>query len=264
MAVRAIALLPALTGSWKEIGGGLQLSTSQAFHLNRAGLERADLQQRRAGPRGAHRQHVAAGAGAHRAGRSAGEGDGGLQLEPRRHRAQSERRARAGCAATICSPWCWSSSRPTPPITPTSCCPPPLSWNTPTSTSPTATITCNWRGRRCPPPGEARSNVEIFRLLAARMGFDDACFGDSEDDMIRTLLDSPHPFVQRHHAGGAGPRALRAAADVRRRGRSCLSPRAASARPTASAISTPRRWTTRRRWNRATATPALRRNIRWS
>ena len=44
-AVRTIALLPALTGSWKEVGGGLQLSTSQAFQLNRAGLERADLQQ---------------------------------------------------------------------------------------------------------------------------------------------------------------------------------------------------------------------------
>ena len=28
------------------------------------------------------------------------------------------------------------------------------------------------------------------------MGFDDACFGESEDDMIRTLLDSPHPFVR--------------------------------------------------------------------
>ena len=58
-AVRTIALLPALTGSWKEVGGGLQLSTSQAFQFNRAGLERADLQQLRARPRGAHRQHVA-------------------------------------------------------------------------------------------------------------------------------------------------------------------------------------------------------------
>ena len=28
------------------------------------------------------------------------------------------------------------------------------------------------------------------------MGFDDACFRDSEDDMIRTLLDSPHKFVR--------------------------------------------------------------------
>jgi anaerobic selenocysteine-containing dehydrogenase len=46
-----------------------------------------------------------------------------------------------------------------------------------------------------PAPGEARSNVEVFRALATRLGFDDPCFGDSDDDMIRTLLDSPHPFV---------------------------------------------------------------------
>jgi anaerobic selenocysteine-containing dehydrogenase len=47
-----------------------------------------------------------------------------------------------------------------------------------------------------PPPGEARSNVEIFRLLAGRMGFGEPCFSDSEDEMIRTLLDSEHPFVR--------------------------------------------------------------------
>src|SRR5262249_20524211 len=27
-------------------------------------------------------------------------------------------------------------------------------------------------------------------------GFDDGCFEDSEDQMIRTLLDTPHPFVR--------------------------------------------------------------------
>jgi anaerobic selenocysteine-containing dehydrogenase len=47
-----------------------------------------------------------------------------------------------------------------------------------------------------PAPGEARSNVETFRALAGRMGFDEPCFRDSDDQMIRTLLDSPHPFVQ--------------------------------------------------------------------
>ena len=45
-AVRAIAALPALTGSWREVGGGLQLSTSQAFHLNRNALEMPELQMR--------------------------------------------------------------------------------------------------------------------------------------------------------------------------------------------------------------------------
>ena len=44
MAVRAISLLPALTGSWKELGGGAVLSTSGAFQLNRTALERPDLQ----------------------------------------------------------------------------------------------------------------------------------------------------------------------------------------------------------------------------
>jgi anaerobic selenocysteine-containing dehydrogenase len=47
-----------------------------------------------------------------------------------------------------------------------------------------------------PAPGETKSNVEIFRLLAERMGFTDGCLRASEDDMIRTLLDSEHPFVK--------------------------------------------------------------------
>jgi anaerobic selenocysteine-containing dehydrogenase len=45
-------------------------------------------------------------------------------------------------------------------------------------------------------PGEAISNNEFFRRLAARMGFDDLCFRESDDDMIRGLLASGHPFVE--------------------------------------------------------------------
>ena len=43
MATRAITMLPCITGSWKEVGGGLQLSTSGAYGLNRDALERRDL-----------------------------------------------------------------------------------------------------------------------------------------------------------------------------------------------------------------------------
>jgi len=46
MASRTIAMLPCITGSWKEVGGGFQLSTSAAFGLNNAALERPDLMQR--------------------------------------------------------------------------------------------------------------------------------------------------------------------------------------------------------------------------
>jgi len=45
-------------------------------------------------------------------------------------------------------------------------------------------------------PGEVRSNVEIFRALALAMGLNDACFHDSEDDMIRATLNSGHKFLE--------------------------------------------------------------------
>jgi len=42
-AARAVAMLPALTGAWKQRGGGLQLSTSGAFPWDKHTLERPDL-----------------------------------------------------------------------------------------------------------------------------------------------------------------------------------------------------------------------------
>lgn len=42
-AVRAIAMLPALTGSWRERGGGAQLSLSGSFQWNKQAVERPDL-----------------------------------------------------------------------------------------------------------------------------------------------------------------------------------------------------------------------------
>ncbi|HKD81440.1 MAG TPA: molybdopterin oxidoreductase family protein [Candidatus Angelobacter sp.] len=42
-AMRAVAMLPCITGAWAEVGGGLQLSTSGAFYMNVHGLERPDL-----------------------------------------------------------------------------------------------------------------------------------------------------------------------------------------------------------------------------
>lgn len=42
-AVRAISLLPAVTGAWNDAGGGCQLSSSGTFDHNKAALERSDL-----------------------------------------------------------------------------------------------------------------------------------------------------------------------------------------------------------------------------
>ena len=43
MAVRTIACLPALVGAWRDVGGGALLSTSGAFPVDTAALERPDL-----------------------------------------------------------------------------------------------------------------------------------------------------------------------------------------------------------------------------
>lgn len=42
-AVRAISLLPAITGAWNDAGGGCQLSSSGTFAMNTAALARTDL-----------------------------------------------------------------------------------------------------------------------------------------------------------------------------------------------------------------------------
>jgi anaerobic selenocysteine-containing dehydrogenase len=43
------------------------------------------------------------------------------------------------------------------------------------------------------PLGEAKPNSEIFRLLAARMGFDDPCFEESDDAIAAQAFDASHP-----------------------------------------------------------------------
>ena len=53
------------------------------------------------------------------------------------------------------------------------------------------------------PVGQARPNTRIFRELAARMGFDDACFSDDDEALARIAL---HPAA----AGGVDYAALRA------------------------------------------------------
>ncbi|MBM7692827.1 anaerobic selenocysteine-containing dehydrogenase [Peribacillus deserti] len=46
------------------------------------------------------------------------------------------------------------------------------------------------------PWGESKSNVEVFRMLAQGMDFNDSCFQDTEEEMIRQALDHPeNPYL---------------------------------------------------------------------
>jgi anaerobic selenocysteine-containing dehydrogenase len=46
------------------------------------------------------------------------------------------------------------------------------------------------------PLGEAKPNTEVFRLLAARMGFEDACLRESDEEIARNAFIVDHPRAQ--------------------------------------------------------------------
>ncbi len=56
------------------------------------------------------------------------------------------------------------------------------------------------------PLGECRSNVELFRALAQRMGFDEDCFRESVDEMIDVALNSKNPWLRGHRPRAFGNR----------------------------------------------------------
>ncbi|TRZ46347.1 molybdopterin-containing oxidoreductase family protein [Robertkochia solimangrovi] len=46
------------------------------------------------------------------------------------------------------------------------------------------------------PIGEAKPNSEFFRLLAKEMGFTDPCFEESDLDLVKSVVDSDHPYLE--------------------------------------------------------------------
>jgi anaerobic selenocysteine-containing dehydrogenase len=195
MAARTVGLLPALTGAWRDVGGGVQLSTSVAFYLNRAGLERPDLQMRSPLGREARILNMA------ELGRVLNEVDDPpvkalvvYNSNPAAI-APDQRAVRRGLRRTdlltvVLEQFQTDTADFADFVLPV-----------PTFLEYTDLYLAYGHyylqlGRKAlDPPGEALPNTEIFRRLAARMGFDEPCLRDCDDSMIRTALDSRHPFI---------------------------------------------------------------------
>src|SRR5260370_31161953 len=195
-AVRAISALPALVGSWREVGGGLQLSTSGAFQINRPGLEMPELQMRSPLGREARVVNMS----------ELGKALTTLNDPPVKaminynsnpaaiapHQNLVLQGLRREDLFTVVLEQFQNDTADHADIL------------LPVTTFLEHTDVYLAYGHyylqlarpALPAPGETKANVEIFRLLAQRMGFDDACFRESEDDMIRTLLASDHPFIK--------------------------------------------------------------------
>ncbi len=197
MAARTIALLPALIGSWREVGGGFQLSTSHAFNLalNRAGLERADLQWRALGREARLVNMTELGAAlttldAPPVKALVVYNSNPAAIAPNQN-VVLRGMAREDLFTVVLEQFQNDTADYADILLPST-----------TFLEHTDLYLAygHYYLQLARPalaaPGEAKSNVEVFRLLAGRMGFDDPCFADTEDDMVRTLLDSPHPFLK--------------------------------------------------------------------
>jgi anaerobic selenocysteine-containing dehydrogenase len=190
MSVRTIGLLPALTGAWKYPGGGVQLSTSAAFQLNRTALERPDLQQREA--RILNMSEL---------GRILTQIDdppvkalvvynsNPAAIAPDQHSVR--RGLRRDDLFTVVLEHFQTDTADFADIV--------LPATTFLEHTDLYLAYGHYHLQLARPaleaPGEALPNTEIFRRLASFMRFDEPCFQDTDDDMIRTLLDTRHPFI---------------------------------------------------------------------
>ncbi|MEN6601746.1 MAG: molybdopterin-dependent oxidoreductase [Bryobacteraceae bacterium] len=195
MAVRTISLLPALTGSWKDVGGGSLLSTTGAFQFDTGTLERPDLQL--ASPLGREARSV----NMIELGRALTSLEGppiqALMVYNSNPAAVAPLQnlvlqglAREDLFTVVHEQFQTGTADYADILLPATT----FLENTDLYLS-YGHYYVQLARPAVPAPGEAKSNVEVFRLLARRGGFAESCFDDSEDDMIRQLLASGHPFL---------------------------------------------------------------------
>ncbi len=195
-AVRAIAALPALTGSFREVGGGLQLSTAHAFWLDKNALEMPELQEKSNLGQQARLVNMA------HLGQALTELDGPpvkamvvynsnpAAIAPNQNRVLQGLR-REDLFTVVLEHFQTDTADYADILLPAT-----------TFLEHTDLYLAyghyhvQLAKAVVEAPGEARSNVEVFRALAKKMGFDDACFDHSEEQMIDALLGSGHPFLQ--------------------------------------------------------------------
>ena len=194
-AVRAVAALPAITGSWRDIGGGLQLSVSQAFHFDRASVEMPELQKIALGREGRMINMIELGTALNDVNDPPVKAmvvynSNPATVAPDQNRVMRGLR-REDLFTVVLEQFQTDTADHADLLLPAT-----------TFLEHTDVYSAyghyymQFARQVVDRPGEVRSNVEVFRALAKRMGFTDACFDESEDDMIRGLLGAGHPFLE--------------------------------------------------------------------
>jgi molybdopterin guanine dinucleotide-containing S/N-oxide reductase-like protein len=195
MATRAVAMLPCITGSWKEIGGGLQMSTSGAFKLNKEALKGSDLMLESLG-RPARTVNMV----------ELGKALNSLDDPPIKslfvygcnpaatcpnHNEVIRGLQREDLFTVVHEQFLTDTTDYADLVLPAT-----TFFEHKDLQTAYGHYFLQVSNQAIEPLGECRSNVEVFRALAQRMGFEDECFRESVDQMIDAALDSDHPWLQ--------------------------------------------------------------------
>lgn len=192
-AVRAVCMLPVITGSWKEIGGGLQLSTSGGFQLDRAAMERRDLMRESPLGRTARTVNMV------QLGRALTELDdppiqalvvynsNPAAVCPEQHLVR-QGLSREDLFTVVHEQFLTDTTDFADIVLPAT-----TFFEQKDLVQAYGHYYLQISHQAIEPPGECKSNVEFFRELALHMGFEDECFREPVDAMIDSALASGAP-----------------------------------------------------------------------
>lgn len=194
MAVRNIACLPALVGAWRHAAGGIQLSTSDAFPKNKQALERPDLVAAGTAPRTINMSTIgddllrpASAEFGPRIDALIVYNANPVAVAPQSGKVM-QGFAREDLFTVVLEHFQTDTADYADLILPATT---QLEHVDIHSTYGHLYMMAN--NAAIAPLGEAKPNTEFFRLLAARMGFNDACFSESDDQIAAHAFDSTQP-----------------------------------------------------------------------
>jgi anaerobic selenocysteine-containing dehydrogenase len=195
MATRAITMLPCITGSWQEVGGGLQLSTSGAFAPIGSGLKRKDLMLKSLGRPARVVNMVELGKALNALDDPPIQalfvyGSNPVATCPN-HNEVIRGLRRPDLFTVVHEQFLTDTTDYADMVLPAT-----TFFEHKELQTAYGHYFLQISDQAIEPLGECRSNVEVFRALADGMGFEDECFHESVDQMIDEALDSDHPWLQ--------------------------------------------------------------------
>ncbi len=193
-AVRAIASLPALTGAWRHPSGGMLLSSSGHFPVRRAALQRPDLLGQRR-PRTINMSTIgddllrpASSAFGPKVEALLVYNSNPVAVAPESGKVV-QGFAREDLFTVVLEHFQTDTADWADYILPATT---QLEhWDIHTTYGHTDVLL---NRPAIAPVGQARSNTDVFRALAARMGFDDPCFAESDEQLCRSAIGDAQDF----------------------------------------------------------------------